>query len=77
MLHSRDIDLMKSDMTRYQAADALGLILYGRKGSRFHEFRVAFLQGIEDHETSRWVEPRGLGPIAVGYRLAAVWSERR
>lgn len=76
MLQNKDIDALATDMTRFQAAEALGLILYGRKGSRFNEFRVAFLQGIEDAETSRWVEPRGLGPIAVGYRLGAVYSSR-
>lgn len=76
MLQNKDIDLLSSDMTRYQAADALGLLLYGRKGSRFHAFRIAFLQGIEDAGTSRWVEPRGIGPIAIGYTLGAVYSSR-
>jgi len=73
MLHNRDIDKIKDVNNKYQAADALGLVLYGRKGARFMTFHQAFLEGIEDSQVSAWIEPRGHGPHAVGYLFCEVF----
>lgn len=76
MLHDADIDRLTGVADQFQAADAIGLVLYRRKGPRFTMFRQAFLDGYEDARVSNWVEPRGIGPFATGYRLGAVWLER-
>lgn len=76
MLHDADINRIKDVADQFQAADAIGLVLYRRKGSRFTTFRRAFLEGYEDAQVSNWVETRGIGPHATGYRLGAVYLER-
>lgn len=75
VIRDEDIEKMAGVKDRYQAADAIGKILFTDK-SRFYSFRSAFLEGIEDFETGHWVEARGIGPVSIGYNLGAVWVSR-
>ena len=77
MIRNDEIKRLAKVNDQYQAADALGLVLYGYPGARYYEFREAFLEAIEDSATSHWVEGRGQGPRAVGTLLGAVWFQRR
>ena len=76
MIHDEDIEKMLRVEDPYQAADALGFILYGRKGARWQSFRQAFLDGIEAEQTSHWHRAEGLGPHAIGWTLGAVWAQK-
>jgi hypothetical protein len=78
MIHDSDIYRMGEIEDRYQAADCLGLVLYGPgKCPRWAEFRAGFLEGLEDYQTGRWQTAQGVGPRATGNNLAPVWAERR
>ena len=77
--HSLNFQELLSLDDRFQAAEALGNVLYGQEGNRHAEFTRAFLDAVDDARTSRWLPPAqgSLSPHSIGLLLGAVWVERR